>query len=491
MTFGMLWSPFLQNLVSYESGSVAADGGVALLSRSVQYDGHGQRKIFPIHFPDPLLAVNMMVSLSSGSSRDVNAPQFFCNTGNCTWPPVATLGFCSRCIDITNRLNVNCTEYDIVMGGENFKSTSCRAILPGGSAGLTRTGNTLSEEQLMNITQVGGSDGLRYHAVRLMQTPLLTGRYRSPISKSDFAATECSLNPCVLSSLPSIRNGVYEETPLGTFMETPPKNSTWLHHQLRPAWGLEHGIDPAANLSFGFGPTVISDWSSQGYLTQDPITGYVGTTDGHSAIEFCSTKPSPLGPGYCAESTIMSHIFNANYTAEECGSVNKDIFSCTMNGIARAITKTMRNSGVLANGTGVGGAFLAAGQAQTAVTFVRVRWYWIALPAGVWLLGFAAWVVAVTQTGRLSLPTWRDDPLPLLFLYRADAQDDGSRAIYLGDPVGKDKRRDELLVGDNFSTWAYTKISEDTHVQLRRVRAPSENVGGVGADTMRLVQVAD
>ncbi len=38
---GTLWGPFTQNLIRYESGNIRADGGTALLSRSVEYSGHG------------------------------------------------------------------------------------------------------------------------------------------------------------------------------------------------------------------------------------------------------------------------------------------------------------------------------------------------------------------------------------------------------------------------------------------------------------------
>ena len=497
MTIGMLWSPFIQNLVRYESGNVAAEGGLALLGRCVQYDGHGLAIDVSSHFPDPLLELNVMVSLTSGSSRNVNSPEFFCSTGNCTWPPVATLGFCSRCVDITNRINLNCTGFNMSSVSSDFKSTSCSVTLTNSTAGLPFTGNTASFENIMHITQVGGSSGLRYHAVRLLPKPVFTGGYRPPLSKLDFAATECSLNPCVLSYLPSVRDGLYDETLLDTFLETPPENSTWLHHQLQPPWGPERGIDPAANLSFGLSETVIVDWFSQGYLTQDPITGFVQTADGHTGIEFCSTRRPPDGAGHCTPSNTVSNIFNANYTAETCGSVNMDVFSCTMDGIARALTKTMRNAGVLANGTGAGDVFLAAGTAETAVTFVRVRWFWIALPVAVWLLGFATWAAVAVQTGRLCLQTWRDDPLPLLYLYRAGgSQRDDDNSHVNGEDCGFDdkplssgKARDEFLEAHDYSSWAYNKVSEGVHVQLRRLLPISDNEG-MTAGTMRLVQVA-
>jgi len=41
LTLGMLWGPFTQNLIRYESANISIDGGLALVGRSVEYDGHG------------------------------------------------------------------------------------------------------------------------------------------------------------------------------------------------------------------------------------------------------------------------------------------------------------------------------------------------------------------------------------------------------------------------------------------------------------------
>lgn len=55
-------------------------------------------------------------------------------------------------------------------------------------------------------------------------------------------------------------------------------------------------------------------------------------------------------------------------------------------------------------------------------TFIRVRWQWIVLPAGVWAFGLVPWVVVVIQTWRLQLPNWRNDLLPPIFLFREDSR---------------------------------------------------------------------
>ncbi|KAK4669885.1 uncharacterized protein QC763_206930 [Podospora pseudopauciseta] len=413
LLFGMFWGPFTQNLVRYEAGDIAADGAVALLSLSIVYDAHGLRRDYSTNYPDPALELNIMLALNSGLTQGTNSPQFLCSTGNCTWPPTATLGFCSRCTDITSKINLTCKDDG---GGQGIpKGVYCSAELFDGSATLRQVGNLTTVEDFMNITFVGGKGGLRYHAIRLLPPYVLSSAYRPSLDFSNFSATECSLQQCVLSFETSVQNGVYTETLLDTFTEPPLNGKHWLAHQLRPPWGLERGIDPAANLSFGLSESLQRDWAwpDPHFLVTDVIPGSATTSDGHTAIEFCSG----FANGSCKQSKMMNYIFNANYTANECGSVNGDTFSCVMDGIAAAMTKTIRNSGVVANGTEIGEAFLVKGQASTVATFVRVRWYWIALPAAVWTLGFVAWVVAVIRTKRLQLPTCREDLLPLLFLY--------------------------------------------------------------------------
>jgi len=433
----------------------------------------------------------MMLTLVSGSGKDTNSPQFFCSTGNCTWPPVATLGFCSRCRDMTRLIDLDCTvsSSPTTPGGPNFTRTDCSAKLPNGTAGLAITGNAASFENLMNITLVGKNDELRYHAIRLLPKPLLTGGFRPPLSRSDFSATECSLSPCVLSVKPSVVNGSYSETLLDTFTERAPAGSSWLFHRLRPPWGLDRGVNPAANLSFGLSDTVVVDWQRRGYLAEGgPIVGFAETSDGHSAIQFC-LRVSPEG-GACTDGGLVSYIFNANYTASECGSVNNDTFSCAMGGIARAITKTMRNSGVVTGGTGIGRAFIAEGYAASVATFVRIQWYWLMLPAAVWILGVTTWSTVVIQTGRLSLPAWRDDPLPLLFLYDGDEpQDDHHDApLYRSVPPSDGGQRayegEVVLESDGYSSWAYEKVADEIRVQL-------QNGVGTHQSAIRLVQIPE
>ncbi len=405
----------------------------------------------------------MMSALITAPNNDVNQPRFYCSTGNCTWAPIATLGFCSSCTDLTPQINLNCTTYG------TGTSQTCTATLPGRTAGLYYIGTSAAFESLMNITQVGGKEGLRYHSIRMLPPYSMSGATRQPVTLSNFSATECSLSLCVRSLQASVNNGNYTETLLDTFTETPPSGTTWAYQRLQPPWGPERGIDPAANLSFGLDFALYADWGDSQFLLQDyTIPGWATTRDGHTGIDLCVKEGAD-----CTGNSIPGYIFNANYTPSVCGSPNADTFACSMGGIAAALTKTVRNAGVIANGTDIGDEFLVRGSVETAATFIRVRWGWIALPCAVWVLGLIAWAVVVFQTRHMRLPTWRDDPLPLMFLYRDWDEHRGSMGL-----------RDSFFAADDCSSWAYEKVAEGLNVQLREIPSP---LGG-GGRMMSLVR---
>jgi len=56
-----------------------------------------------------MLQLNMFASaIAAPSSAQVNQPEFCCSTGNCTWQPFSTLGFCSECTDLTPQIRLEC-----------------------------------------------------------------------------------------------------------------------------------------------------------------------------------------------------------------------------------------------------------------------------------------------------------------------------------------------------------------------------------------------
>lgn len=143
---------------------------------------------------------------------------------------------------------------------------------------------------------------------------------------------------------------------------------------------------------------------------------------------------------------LMQFIYLANYSAITCGSNNKDPFSCVMRDIAASLTSTLRDSNALTNGSS--STDLVTGRLSMSITTIRAQWVWLALPIGIWLLGFIAWAGTAVQTELLSIPIRRDNPLPFLFLYRE----------------GKVTEKVEELKGD--ATWAYQDVAARMQARL-------------------------
>lgn len=200
-----------------------------------------------------------------------------------------------------------------------------------------------------------------------------------------------------------------------------------------------------------------------------------------------TTEPGRQGFDVSLEINMAGAMFNNKYSSKDCNSVNNDVFSCIMEGFARALTKVIRESGVINKPDGIdpSSTYLAKGEAFIPDTFVRVQWEWIILPLLVWVLGLVTWAVIAFQSWRLRLPRWRDDTLPLMFLYRPMKDErgkhgDGGR---LGAVTGSDEL-DEILRADGYSTWAYETVSEKISGQLHKPSDELESVGGACA--MRL-----
>ncbi|KAK4450596.1 hypothetical protein QBC34DRAFT_461226 [Podospora aff. communis PSN243] len=434
---GMFWGPFTQNLVRYESRNIPVSDGVALATRSVIFEGSGPQHATGFMLPDPRLEIGMLASAAAAPEDEaVNRPQFFCSTGNCTWPAFATLAFCSTSTDLTPQVTMNYNS-SIASGCD------CKPTTPGGVTALSRTsgdGETFFNISYLGPATSGSSDPLRFQSIRRIPAFLSRIGLQKPFSIANFTATECFLGPCVQSIQASVVNGEYTETILATHPSpsTTGPSPAGLFTPLHPPWGPNLGIHPSENLTSLFGNGV--DYLFDNGLWPKLFEARIVVRDARSGLALSG------------KADLGTAMFMANYTAEECGSPNKDIVACAMRGFAKALSKTVRESGVAAHGTGAGGEYLVRGEAMVPMTFIRVRWEWILLPGAV----------------------WRDDLLPLLFLFRGGDGD----GVGVGTVVGSSKERDEFLVANGHASWAYETVSGRITAQLQGRPPGSEGPGG-------------
>ncbi|RFU24980.1 hypothetical protein B7463_g11358, partial [Scytalidium lignicola] len=110
-----------------------------------------------------------------------------------------------------------------------------------------------------------------------------------------------------------------------------------------------------------------------------------------------------------------------SYNASSSGSPNNDTFACAMKGMSDAMTKKLRGSVITANGANA--TNIAVGKTLVVTTFIHIEWLWIVLPTMAWVFSLVTWLGTALRTYQWRIPKWRDNPLPLMFLYRENSGD--------------------------------------------------------------------
>lgn len=110
------------------------------------------------------------------------------------------------------------------------------------------------------------------------------------------------------------------------------------------------------------------------------------------------------------------------------------------------MTKTFRDSAVVARGRQ--DAAMAIGRTLIMLSYVHIQRSWMILSGFVWLLATIVWIGTSLKTRRAKIPSWREEILPLLFLYR---EEDRTRGTESASAFGND----------------FTTLAESTKVRLR------------------------
>ncbi|KAJ5207457.1 Protein of unknown function DUF3176 [Penicillium cf. griseofulvum] len=209
-------------------------------------------------------------------------------------------------------------------------------------------------------------------------------------SMDGFEATERAIVPVVRSFRPSVENNVYTEETLATWDES----------------SLIRGDQLVAHYDLAFGYNVLSSRVVIIFV-QEILTGYLSKSD--STPNCLSTAPNPIYAGR----DILVALGEGDVVG--CGGYLPSRLNCTMENIAQAVSKSFRDSRYRVNAEDESGR--AAGRVRTSVTHVGVRWAWIVLPVLVLLLGILVVAGTLWKARQRGIPRWKNDPLPLLFLY--------------------------------------------------------------------------
>lgn len=259
-------------------------------------------------------------------------------------------------------------------------------------------------------------------------------------------ATECSLEPIVRSFQPSVKNNIYSDTTLAIWSDRTlvhdtdsssstssstsnnPQytNDTEFTWQFQPPWGRELGMDTTTNPTGTFQYGLAAEKAVAKFL-RILFSGYYWRNQTHEGYQ-----PTAPDAALYAASDVLQTLDRGDLAG--CGDNNPISYqlsvpvkvNCSAQNVARAISKTFRDS--TSSGAESGDipedVRTGYGRVQVNVTFISVRWQWIALPVLVWVLGAVAVVGAIWKTRRRRAPRWKNDPLPLLFLYQGEDENE-------------------------------------------------------------------
>ncbi|KAJ5333346.1 uncharacterized protein N7506_007129 [Penicillium brevicompactum] len=107
----------------------------------------------------------------------------------------------------------------------------------------------------------------------------------------------------------------------------------------------------------------------------------------------------------------------ALYDFPGCDLKSAEKLRWAMKNVADAISKSFRDAAFSSKDKANSSVI---GKAMTSMTYVEIRWQWIVLPVLVWLLALTTLVGTTWKTNKSKSLTWKNNLLPLLFLYEND-----------------------------------------------------------------------
>lgn len=364
------------------------------------------------------------ISNAAFNPNPLSETQPRCSTGDCTWPPFTSLGFCFKCQDISQAVQNSSTHDDRRekvdpnpdhRGGFPGMSNSPRRdnhwkdytyTFPELNGQVLQSLGTYSQAPQRSISTRFDMDmeDPRFFAMQLYWDPATPFNFndgtsvptvsllifiRTSAQNSDpgavVAADLCALSFCAQKRTVSVSL----DQPTFTVLQTV---NGIQNVQIKP--GKEgYGTDPDLKKRLSF----IGD----DFNTTFPETN--GEIDPSNWVNNLRDLLSTF------EGKLVGQVVYKNdpkAISNMIGALNASSnISMTMNNIATAMTNHFRDS---SNNTIVG-------QASQTELFVDVTWPWITLPAILVLAGFIFLMLAMFETKRLGASIWKTSELALLF----------------------------------------------------------------------------
>lgn len=409
------FDPFTQNLIRYYPKMVEDASQRALLANASSYDTAGPpMNNGALFWVDPVLKANVYNSLfNNDQSRPWSIPQYVCSSSNCTWDPITALEARAICSSVTGYLDMDCHSKKVPENLTYAGQPNCTIALP--------QSNTTAwfipyhyEYASISIAAVRTDQALVYKNATFPPIQMVAPYDFNPSVESPgegkWQAMECSIEPIVRSFRAIVRDNVYREETLAVWTEG---LRSWEQNwtdvptgiYFEPPWGSDLGYSSNSRFMLG-GDAILGIVDFFNSLFYGQL--FLQSMD---SVFFESRDNSVY-----AASDFIQAMSLGNITGCDVKSVEK--LECAMNNVAQAMSKTFRDSAYVGASSDLSRANMTLGRTMTSVSYVEVRWRWIVLPALVWLLGTGTLAGTIWNTRRAQVPKWKNDPIPLLFLYQ-------------------------------------------------------------------------
>ena len=376
---------------------------------------------------------SILFGLSENASAIRQQVPIACSSGNCKWTEYLSLGMCSNCVDLTDKIStVRNMSWPMIEVWPNDNSAAEAHIMTTHFLPNRQTIGNLDvwdqsfagfgplEMTVKNTARPSESLAFKSTATLLQAVSILRANFSGDISQNwtsvPVTASECALYFCINVYHSEVKNGTLVEQ----WMEIPSTLDPASYQILPGEINKSTLVDNATNWAPNASADALFEWNNwfprsdlQILLPQQRILGSNITTANisQSAVDSISVYLIDL---FSNGTSGWFDQFGCTGGARASGSTSNErryappsmqalastpSLDTTFSNLAASISANMRGTS--------DNQLKATGQLGTYETFIEVRWRWIALPCVCICLGTVFLSVAIWETKKGSLPIWK------------------------------------------------------------------------------------
>ncbi|KAJ5637181.1 hypothetical protein N7490_007060 [Penicillium lividum] len=432
--------PFSQQILAFPPRQVIALNKTASIQRAQEYvpwwvnSTNDLNTDFRLNQPDPML----QIALAQGLAQINNPLLPTCSTANCTFPDFTTLGFCSKCVDVTNSSTQSCTISQKGLLYCTYTSPSGLEITPG-ILDASTVGNWtyLTRYPWNSVTSVWDIDS---SAIPQELVTILSAQYSGTIKYAttsvNFTETkpflfECSVHFCEKQ----FTNVVY--LPSSAQAPSPSRSQPLIPAAGYYAWEILG--QPLLLLPLDGAQTFSGSNYSMDANTRNLIVEYLEGV--FNATDFFSENATTYQNYVSAAVLILS---NTSHT-----DVPK-----VFNSMATSMTASIRTSAQASN---------LQGTAYHTETYIHVRWPWISFPIILVLLSIMLLIIAALLN-RDQRVLWKSSIFPLL-LGRLEVENSHITQLRHLDELQSESKKIKVIVCDHDDTLSFVEVKGDRNME--------------------------